>query len=59
MRFLPATDIFAYAAAGINEIRAGTGNSKGALCHHFPSKKALAQYLVQSWSTVLTDTLGR
>lgn len=46
-----------YAAASINEILAGTGNSKGALYHHFPSKKALAQYLVHRWSTVLVDTL--
>ncbi|TSD47549.1 helix-turn-helix transcriptional regulator [Rhodococcus sp. KBS0724] len=38
MRLLPATDIFAYDAASINEILAGTGNSKGSLCHHFPSE---------------------
>ena len=48
-----------YGAASINEILAGTGSSKGAMYHHFPSKKALAQYLVHLWSTVLVDTLAR
>lgn len=48
-----------YAATNISDILAGTGTSKGALYHHFPSKKALAQYLVQSWSTVLVGTISR
>lgn len=47
-----------YAATNISEILAGTGTSKGALYHHFPSKNALAQYLVQSWSTALVDTIS-
>lgn len=48
-----------YAAASINEILAGTRHSKGAMYHHFASKKALAQYLVQLWNTVLVETLSR
>lgn len=47
-----------YAAASINEILTGTGHSKGALYHHFASKKALAQHLVHLWSTVLVETLS-
>lgn len=47
-----------YAAASISEILAGTGDSKGAMYYHFSSKKALAQHLVQGWSTILVDTIA-
>lgn len=47
-----------YAAASISEILAGTGDSKGAMYHHFSSKKALAQHLVHGWGTVLVDTIA-
>ena len=47
-----------YAGARITDILATAGDSKGAMYHHFPSKEALAQYLVQGWGTVLVDTIA-
>ncbi|WP_172937301.1 TetR/AcrR family transcriptional regulator [Rhodococcus sp. MS16] len=47
-----------YAGARITDILATTGDSKGAMYHHFPSKESLAQYLMQGWGTVLADTIA-
>ena len=47
-----------YAGARVTDIVATTGVSKGSMYHHFPSKEALAQYLVQGWGTVLVDTIA-
>lgn len=48
-----------YAAAHINDIITQADSTKGALYFHFPSKKALAQHLVQLWGEVLLDTIAR
>lgn len=47
-----------YAGARITDIVATAGDSKGGMYHHFPSKKALAQYLVNRWGTILVDTIA-
>lgn len=47
-----------YAGARIADIVATTGDSKGGMYHHFPSKEALAQYLVHGWGTVLVGTIA-
>lgn len=48
-----------YAASSVNDIVEQAGSTKGAMYFHFPSKKALAQRLVQVWGDVLTDTITR
>jgi AcrR family transcriptional regulator len=48
-----------YAAANINDIITQADSTKGALYFHFPSKKALAQHLVQLWGEILLDTIAR
>ncbi|PCK24396.1 TetR/AcrR family transcriptional regulator [Rhodococcus qingshengii] len=50
---------FGYSASNVNDILAQAGCTKGAMYFHFPSKKSVAQYLVQLWCTLLVDTVTR
>lgn len=47
-----------YDAAGVAEICAAAGVSKGAFYHHFPSKQALFLSLLEEWLVVLDSQLA-
>lgn len=39
-----------FAGAGVAAITAGTGLTRGAFFHHFPTKQALAEALIERWA---------
>ncbi|NMM92701.1 hypothetical protein B2J88_52245 [Rhodococcus sp. SRB_17] len=48
-----------YAATTVNDIVERSASTKGSMYFHFPSKKSLAQHLVQVWDELLVDTVAR
>ena len=51
-------DISGYSSASINSLIANSDLTKGAIFHHFPSKGAIAQHLVQGWVSAVEEAFS-
>lgn len=53
-----AFDASGYSSASINSLIANSDLTKGAIFHHFPSKGAIAQQLVQGWTSAAEEAFS-
>lgn len=51
-------DASGYSSASINSLIANSDLTKGAIFHHFPSKGAIAQQLVQGWTSAAEEAFS-